>query len=148
MEEGPCARGRARLGRPRRTDVHPDRRLAVARRLVRIGLERRRVFGRRVFRGRRLLGRRRSLGNLVMPISKEDHAAIAAAIRSAEQRTSGQLVCVLMRSASEYYYVPVLWAALLGMVSPWPMIVFTQWSVQRIFLIQIMVFVMTVLVLS
>jgi len=83
-----------------------------------------------------------------MPISKEDHAAIAAAIRSAEQRTSGQIVCVLMRSASEYFYVPMLWAALVALVSPWPLIALTQWSVQRIFLLQLAVFAVAVLVLS
>ena len=83
-----------------------------------------------------------------MPITKEDHAAIAAAIRSAEQRTSGQIVCVLMRSSSEYFYVPVLWAALVALLSPWPPIVLTQWSVQRIFVIQIVVFAVAVLVLS
>jgi putative membrane protein len=83
-----------------------------------------------------------------MPISKEDRAAIAAAIRSAEQRTSGQIVCVLRRSSSEYFYVPVLWAALLALVTPWPLIVLTQWSVQRIFLIQIVTFAVAVLVLS
>lgn len=83
-----------------------------------------------------------------MPITKEDHAAIAAAIRSAEQRTSGQIVCVLMRSSSEYFYVPVLWAALVALLSPWPLIVLTQWSVQRIFVVQIVVFAVAVLVLS
>jgi putative membrane protein len=83
-----------------------------------------------------------------MAITKEDHAMIAAAIRSAEERTSGQIVCVLMRSSSEYFYVPVLWAALLALVAPWPMIVLTQWSVQRIFLIQIVVFAVAVVVLS
>jgi putative membrane protein len=83
-----------------------------------------------------------------MRISEEDHAAIAAAIRAAEQKTSGQIVCVLMRSASEYLYVPVLWAAFLALVSPWPMIVLTEWSVQRIFLVQIAVFAMALLILS
>jgi putative membrane protein len=83
-----------------------------------------------------------------MPISKEDHAAIAAAIRAAEQRTSGQIVCVLMRSSSEYFYVPLLWAALLALLTPWLLIVLTQWSVQRIFLVQIVVFAVAVLVLS
>jgi putative membrane protein len=83
-----------------------------------------------------------------MPISHEDRAAIAAAIRSAEEHTSGQIVCVLMRSASEYFYVPMLWAALLALLSPWPMIVLTQWSVQRIFLVQIVVFALAVLVVS
>jgi putative membrane protein len=83
-----------------------------------------------------------------MPISEEDRVAIAAAIRAAEQRTAGQIVCVLMRSASEYYYVPVLWAALLALVSPWPLIVLTQWSVQRIFLLQILIFGFGLAVLS
>ena len=83
-----------------------------------------------------------------MPISDEDRAAIAAAIRTAEQNTSGQIVCVLMRSASEYFYVPVLWAALFGLVSPWPLIVLTEWSVQRIFLVQILVFAVALLILS
>jgi hypothetical protein len=36
----------------------------------------------------------------VMPISKEYYETIAAAIRSAQQRTSGQIVCVLRRSSS------------------------------------------------
>jgi putative membrane protein len=83
-----------------------------------------------------------------MQISDEDRAAIAAAIHAAEQRTSGQIVCVLMRSASEYFYVPVLWAALLALVSPWPLIVLTDWSVQRIFLVQIVVFTFAFLALS
>jgi len=83
-----------------------------------------------------------------MPISDEDRAAIAAAIRTAEQKTSGQIVCVLMRSASEYFYVPVLWAALFGLVSPSPLIVLTEWSVQRIFLAQIAVFAVALLILS
>ena len=83
-----------------------------------------------------------------MPISDEDRTAIAAAIRTAEQKTSGQIVCVLMRSASEYFYVPVLWAALFGLVSPSPLIVLTEWSVQRIFLTQIAVFAVALLILS
>src|SRR6266700_6761616 len=74
--------------------------------------------------------------------------AIAAAIWSAEQRTSGQIVCVLRRSSSEYFYVPALWAALVALITPWPPIVLTQWSVQRISLAQIAVFAVAVLVLS
>ena len=83
-----------------------------------------------------------------MPISDEDRAAIAAAIRTAEQNTSGQIVCVLMRSASEYFYVPVLWAALFGLVSPWPLIVLTEWSIQWVFLAQIAVFAVALVILS
>ena len=35
-------------------------------------------------------------------LTKEDHAAIAAAIHAAEQRTSAQIVCVLARASSAY----------------------------------------------
>src|SRR5207248_1375734 len=107
-----CTRGSGGLDRPPRThDFHSLRRVPLGR-FVRFQLGWR-LFGWRVFGWWWLVRWRRGVRKLVMPISKEDHAAIAAAIRSAEQRTSGQIVCVLMRSASEYYYVPVLWAALL-----------------------------------
>lgn len=42
-----------------------------------------------------------------MEITAEDHAAIAAAIRAAEQRTSAQLVCVLAHASSGYAYIPI-----------------------------------------
>ena len=83
-----------------------------------------------------------------MQMTNADRAAIAAAIRAAEQRTSGQIVCVLARSSSDYSHVSVLWAALAALISPWPLIVFTQQSVQRIFFIQIALFLAAAFVLS
>ena len=76
-----------------------------------------------------------------MQLGKEDHAAISAAIHAAETRTNGQIVCVLAHSSSDYAHVPILWATALALVAPWPLIVFTPWSVQRIFLIQLAVFI-------
>jgi len=75
-----------------------------------------------------------------MEFTKEDHEAISAAIQAAEQRTSGQIVCVLVRSSSDYVHIPLLWASVLSLCLPWPLIFFTQWSVQRIFLLQIALF--------
>jgi len=75
-----------------------------------------------------------------MEFTKEDHEAISAAIHAAEQRTSGQIVCVLVRSSSDYVHIPLLWASVLALCLPWPLIFFTQWSVQRIFLLQIALF--------
>jgi len=83
-----------------------------------------------------------------MPISKEDHDAIAAAIRDAEQRSSGQLVCVLAHASSNYAHVPILWASTLALLLPWPLIYWTDWSVQRIFLCQLALFLIAGLVLS
>jgi putative membrane protein len=83
-----------------------------------------------------------------MLLTDDDRWAITAAIRAAEQRTCGQIVCVLARSSSDYSAVPIQWAALLALVAPWPLIYFTQLTVQRIFLIQIAVFVVAALILS
>jgi putative membrane protein len=83
-----------------------------------------------------------------MEITREDHEAISAAIHAAEQRTSGQIVCVLAHSSSDYAYVPILWASALALLAPWPFIYFTQWSVQRIFSLQLAVFIVLGLVLS
>jgi putative membrane protein len=81
-----------------------------------------------------------------MPITAEEHTVIAAAIHDAEQRTSGQIVCVLTHASSSYLTVPIVWAAFLALFSPWPLIYLTQWSVQRIFLLQLVIFMIAALV--
>jgi putative membrane protein len=83
-----------------------------------------------------------------MNFTQEDHEAVGAAIREAEKRTSGQLVCVLAHASSAYAHIPILWASLLALLTPWPLIYFTQWSVQRIFLSQLIVFLVAGLVFS
>jgi putative membrane protein len=75
-----------------------------------------------------------------MEFTKEDQDAVAAAIREAEKRTSGQIVCVLAQASSAYAHMPILWSSVLALLTPWPLIYFTQWSVQRIFLLQVIVF--------
>jgi putative membrane protein len=81
-----------------------------------------------------------------MQFSKEDHEAVSAAIQAAEKRTNGQIVCVLAHASSDYAYIPILWASALALVTPSPLINFTPWSVQRIFLIQLLVFIVAALV--
>ncbi|MBV9636746.1 MAG: TPM domain-containing protein [Methylobacteriaceae bacterium] len=83
-----------------------------------------------------------------MPLSKQDRDRIAAAIRQAEANTSGQIVCVLARAASNYAFVPIIWASLLALATPWPLIAFTTISVERIYLAQLAVFAVAVALLS
>ncbi len=83
-----------------------------------------------------------------MQLTREDHEAISAAIQAAERRTCGQIVCVLAHASSNYSHVPILWASALALFAPWPLIFFTEWSVQRIFLLQIAVFIVAALVFS
>jgi putative membrane protein len=77
-----------------------------------------------------------------MPIIPEDHARIADAIRAAEQNTSGEIVCVLARSSSEYHAVPALAGAVLALIVPWAFVFLTPWSVERILLAQLFLFVL------
>ena len=83
-----------------------------------------------------------------MDFTQEDHEAISAAIRAAEARTSGQIVCVLSHASSSYAYAPILWASVLALLVPALLIYFTPWSVQRIYLWQVAVFVAAGLLLS
>jgi putative membrane protein len=83
-----------------------------------------------------------------MQFGKEDYESVAVAIREAEKKTSGQIVCVLAHSSSGYVHVPILWAVALALFVPWPLIDFTPWSVQRIYLIQLAVFIAAALVFS
>jgi putative membrane protein len=83
-----------------------------------------------------------------MHFTPEDHEAVAAAIREAEKHTSGQIICVLAHSSSAYAHVPILWATALALFAPWPLVDFTHWSVQRIFLIQLAIFIVAGLAFS
>jgi putative membrane protein len=76
-----------------------------------------------------------------MQLSKEDYEAVSTAIRDAEKQTCGQIVCVLAHASSAYAYIPILWASVLALAAPLPMILLTPWSVQKIYLIQLAVFI-------
>lgn len=81
-------------------------------------------------------------------LSEEECRRIGEAIRAAERRSGADIVCVLARSSSDYSAVPVLWAALIALTAPWPLIAFTGWSVTRIFAVQILVFMACTVVMS
>lgn len=51
-------------------------------------------------------------------LSKADHERIAHAIAQAEQRTSGEIFCVLTGEVSRYREVPLAWAALVSLALP------------------------------
>lgn len=65
---------------------------------------------------------------------------ISAAITEAEKKTSGEIVVVVAEQSGSYPHVPFMWAALLALLVPWPLIHFTWMKVQWIFLIQLLVF--------
>lgn len=79
--------------------------------------------------------------------SKDEEDRISAAISAAERRTSGEIVAVVAAESGSYLYVPFLWAALAALLVPWPLVYFTWWPVQWIYLVQLAVFTFLVLAL-
>lgn len=76
-----------------------------------------------------------------MLVSTEDQAQVEAAIAAAEQRTSGEIVAVIAGSSASYLSVAPMAAALIALLVPWPLIYFTWWRVQDIYVLQLLVFV-------
>jgi len=75
-----------------------------------------------------------------MSITDSGRQEIADAIRAAEAMTSGEIFCVHARASDDYRYIPLLWAALAALLLPAPLILFTLWPVQIIYLAQLAVF--------
>jgi putative membrane protein len=75
-----------------------------------------------------------------MNISKEDHDRIARAIRAAEAKTSGEIVCVLAHTSSHATGLPVFLAAIVALAVPWLLTALTAMTVYRILLLQVFVF--------
>ncbi|MDE2016881.1 MAG: TPM domain-containing protein [Hyphomicrobiales bacterium] len=81
-------------------------------------------------------------------MSEADRAAVDAAIAAAEARTSAEIHCVLAESSGDYELPALVGAVGLALLVPWPMLAFTLWSAERVFVTQIAVFAVALLVLS
>jgi putative membrane protein len=74
------------------------------------------------------------------PFSQEERATIARAITHAEAKTSGEIVVVAAGASDGYRSFVILWAALLALAVPIPLILLTNWPVEYIYLLQLAVF--------
>jgi putative membrane protein len=80
--------------------------------------------------------------------SAEEKAAIEAAINRAERKTSGEIVVVAAVASGRYYGVALMWAALLALTVPLPLIFLTSWAVEHIYLAQLGAFALFVLLIQ
>lgn len=84
----------------------------------------------------------------MQPLSREERAAIADAISRAELKTSGEIVVVVASASGRYFSIGVMWAALLALTVPLPLIWLTKWPVEHIYLVQLAVFTVGVLLIQ
>jgi putative membrane protein len=83
----------------------------------------------------------------MISLTESQKDAIRDAIREAESHTSGELVAVLARASDAYHYIPVLWAALVALLTPAAILLavdtFGLWyspSLTGTYLVQVLVF--------
>jgi putative membrane protein len=75
-----------------------------------------------------------------MELSSQDRQRISAAIRAAEAKTSGEIVCVLARRSADSTALPILIAALVSLALPWFLVALTALPVQQILWLQLALF--------
>ena len=82
-----------------------------------------------------------------MSISNQDRERISTAIRAAEAKTSGEIVCVLAKNSADVTALPVFIAAIVALALPWLLVAITAMPVNRILSLQIVVFLVLALLL-
>jgi putative membrane protein len=75
-----------------------------------------------------------------MRLVPEDEKRIADAIRAAEQKTSGEIFCVMAVASSNYRFVPIARAALVALAVPLPLFYFTPLWAEQIYFVQLATF--------
>ncbi len=80
--------------------------------------------------------------------SAKERARIEDAITRAEEKTRGEIVVVVAAASGRYYGVALMWAALAALTVPLPLILFTDWPVEHIYLTQLTVFALGVLLMQ
>lgn len=73
-------------------------------------------------------------------MSDADRQRVSEAIQQAERKTSGEIVAVIAGQSDTYFYVPFLWAGVLALLVPWPLIYYTTWPLTAVYLTQLIVF--------
>jgi putative membrane protein len=81
-------------------------------------------------------------------LSDADRQRIRDAVASAEAKTAGEIFVVVARASDDYRFIPLLWATLLALLVPLPLIFLTRLPVLDIYVIQLVVFVGLAIVLS
>ena len=81
-------------------------------------------------------------------ITAADTDRVAAAIRAAEEKTAGEIFCVVTHASSSYRLVPIAWAALGALLVPLLLIYLTKWPAGTIYLAQLVAFIVTAAILS
>ncbi|MPZ39292.1 MAG: hypothetical protein GEU95_14785 [Rhizobiales bacterium] len=83
---------------------------------------------------------------MALVLTSADRVRLSDAIRAAEEHTAGEIYVVVAREAAHFRSVPVLWAAVIALIFPWPLHLLTNLRSGTILFAQVIVFVLVALV--
>ena len=69
-------------------------------------------------------------------LSEAGRTRVEEAVREAETGTAGEIVVVLARQAGSYKSIPLVYALVGALATPWPLLMLTAWPAVRIFTLQ------------
>jgi putative membrane protein len=81
-------------------------------------------------------------------LTNAERARVKAAVAAAETQTIGEIFVVIARASDGYRTVPLVWAMLVALLVPFPLIALTMLPAAMVFAIQLAVFVVLAAVLS
>ena len=70
-------------------------------------------------------------------VSQEDHKVLEAAFDAAQARTGAPLMGVAAEASADYAEAPLALTLLIALAAPWPWLLFTRVSAERVFAIQL-----------
>ena len=74
---------------------------------------------------------------MMEPFNPEERANVEDAITRAERKTSGEIIVVVASASAGGFAFAIMWAALIALLVPWPLIDLTNWPVEHIYLAQL-----------
>jgi putative membrane protein len=74
-------------------------------------------------------------------LSDADRIRVRQAVADAEAKTSGEIFAVVAEECDDYRFIPLLWATLIALIVPLPLIFLTLWPASLIWLVQIAAFI-------
>lgn len=77
--------------------------------------------------------------NVMTLFTAEEATRVAEEISAVEKLTSGEIVAVVAADSGSYLYAPFLWAAVVALLVPWPLIYLTWWPMQWVYFAQLAV---------
>jgi putative membrane protein len=82
------------------------------------------------------------------PVSKDDRIRIRKAVAAAEEKTSGEIFLVVAQASDDYRFIPIVWATVVALIAPLPLIYLTGLPASLIYAVQLVLFVVLSLVFS